>query len=65
MTELTRNDLDSHDWTARASEALIPQKSCHPDRCNPVRKAEQLRVAAEMKKLLMSEEPKGVPKVAG
>ena len=35
MTELTRNDLDSHDWTARASEALIPQKSCHPDRCDP------------------------------
>jgi hypothetical protein len=67
MTELTRNDLDSHDWAARASEALIRAKKLPPGslRSQAVRKAEQLRVAAEMKKLLMSKEPKGVPKVTG
>jgi hypothetical protein len=27
MTELMRNDLDSHDWAARAAEALARAKS--------------------------------------
>jgi hypothetical protein len=32
MTELPRNDLDRHDWAARASEALA---QASPDRCDP------------------------------
>jgi hypothetical protein len=31
MTELTHNDLDSHDWTARAAEALAQAKKLRPD----------------------------------
>jgi transposase len=52
---------------ARASEALIRAKKLPPGslRSQAVRKAEQLRVAAEMKKLVMSKEPKGVPKATG
>ena len=67
MTELTRNDLDSHDWTARGIRGSDTAKKLPPGslRSQAVRKAEQLRVAAEMKKLLMSKEPKGVPKVTG
>jgi hypothetical protein len=30
MTELTRNDIDSHDWAARASEALAQAKKLPP-----------------------------------
>jgi hypothetical protein len=31
MTELTRNDIDSHDWAARASEALAQANKLRPD----------------------------------
>jgi hypothetical protein len=31
MTKLTRNDLDSHDLAARASEALALAKKLRPD----------------------------------
>jgi hypothetical protein len=30
MTELTRNDIDSHDWAARASEALAQANKLPP-----------------------------------
>jgi hypothetical protein len=59
MTEVTRNVVDSHDWAARASEALaratkLPAGS---KRSEAIRKAGQLRVAADMKNLLMAKEP--------
>ncbi|SIO42140.1 hypothetical protein SAMN05443247_05145 [Bradyrhizobium erythrophlei] len=58
MTELTRNYLNIHDWAARASEALIQAKTLPPGllRSQAIRKAGQLRVAADMKNLLMSKE---------
>ena len=31
MTELMRNDFDSHDWAARAAEALALAKKLPPD----------------------------------
>jgi hypothetical protein len=67
MTELRRNDFDSHDWAARASEALAQAKRFPPGsvRSEAIGKAGQLRVAADMKELLMSKEPNGVPKVTG
>jgi hypothetical protein len=30
MTELPRNDLDNHDWAARAAEALAQAKTLPP-----------------------------------
>jgi hypothetical protein len=59
MTELTRNDLDSHDWAARAAQALAQAKKLPPGskRSEAIRKAGQLRVAADMKNLLMSKNP--------
>ena len=67
MTELTRNDLDRHDWAARAAEALAQAKKLPPGsmRSEAIRKAGQLRLAADMKDLLMSKEPNGVLKVTG
>ncbi|WP_154071419.1 hypothetical protein [Bradyrhizobium lablabi] len=67
MTRLTRSDIDIHDWAARASEALanaknLPQGSL---RSQAIRRAEQLRAAADMKNLLMPEQPNGVLKVTG
>jgi hypothetical protein len=63
MTKLTRNDLDIHDWAARASEALTQAKKLPPGslRSQAIKKAGQLRVAADMKNLLMSKEPKRRP----
>jgi hypothetical protein len=63
MTELTRNDPDIHDWAARASEALTQAKKLPPGslRSQAIKKAGQLRVAADMKNLLMSKEPKRRP----
>jgi hypothetical protein len=59
MPELTRNYLDSHDWAARASEALAQAKKLPPGskRSEAIRKAGQLRVAADIKTLLMAKEP--------
>jgi len=53
MTELTR-DIDSHDWAARASEALAQAKKLPPGlkRSEAIRKAEHLRIAADMKNWL-------------
>jgi hypothetical protein len=65
MTELTRNDLDSHDWAARAAAALAQAKKLPPGsmRSDAIRKAGQLRIAADMKKWLISKEPNGATKV--
>jgi hypothetical protein len=54
MTELTRNDIDSHDWAARASEALAQANKLPPglQRSEAIRKAAQLRIAADMKNWL-------------
>jgi hypothetical protein len=51
MTELTRNDIDSHDWAARAFEALAQVKKLPPGlkRSEAIGKAAQLRIAADMK----------------
>jgi hypothetical protein len=59
MRELTCNDLDRHDWAARASEALAQAKTLPPGlkRSEAIRKAEQLRLAADMKNWLMSKAP--------
>jgi hypothetical protein len=59
MTELMRNDLDSHDWAARAADALTQAKKLPPGsmRSEAIRKAGQLRVAADMKNWLMTKKP--------
>jgi hypothetical protein len=58
MTEPTRNEVDDHDWAARAAEALAKAKKLPPGsmRCEAIRKAGQLRAAAEMKNWLMTKE---------
>ena len=67
MTELTRNDLDRHDWAARAAQALARAKKLPPGskRSEAIRKAGQLRYAAEMKKWLIPKPRNGVPKATG
>ncbi len=67
MTELTRNELDRHDWAARAAQALAKAKKLPPGsrRSQAIRKAGQLRFAADMKKWLMPKQRNGVPKVTG
>ena len=59
MTELTRNDLDSHDWATRAAEGLAQAKKLPPGlkRSEAIRKAAQLRIAADMKNWLTAKEP--------
>jgi hypothetical protein len=59
MKTLTRNDLDSHDWAARAARALAQAKKLPPGlkRSEAIKKAEQLRIAADMKNWLMASEP--------
>ena len=46
----TRDNIDSHDWDARASEALANAKKLPPGskRTEAIRKAGQLRIAADM-----------------
>jgi hypothetical protein len=58
MTPLTRNDLDNHDWAARAAEALAQAKKLPPGlkRSEAIRKAGQLRIAAGMKNWLTVKE---------
>jgi len=54
MAKLTRDDFDSHDWAARASQALAQAKRLPPGsmRSEAIRRAEQFRVAADMKSFL-------------
>ena len=65
MTELTRNDLDSHDWAARAAEDLAQAKRLPPGfrRSEAIRKAEHF--AADMQNWLKPKESGSVPKVTG
>ena len=64
-TELTRNDLDNHDWAARASTALAQAKKLPPGskRSEAIGKAGQLRVAADIEKLVDGERASGVMQV--
>jgi hypothetical protein len=57
--KLTRSNIDSHDWVARASEALAQAKRLPPGskRSEAIRKAGQLRAAADMKNWLTVKEP--------
>jgi hypothetical protein len=57
--KLTQGNADRHDWDARASEALENAKKLPPGskRIEAIKKAGQLRVAADMKDLLMAKEP--------
>jgi hypothetical protein len=59
MTKLTRSDLDSHDWAAQASEALAQAKKLPLGfkLSEAIRKAKQLRIAADMKNWLKAKEP--------
>jgi hypothetical protein len=59
MTKLTRNVFDNHDWAARASHALAQAKRLPPGsmRSEAIRKAEELRLAADMKNFLMLKDP--------
>ena len=65
MAKLTRNDLDRHDWAARAAESLAQAKKLPPGlkRSEAIRKAGQLRFAADMKNWLKAKEPNGALKV--
>lgn len=67
MSELTRNDLDSHDWAGRASQALAEARKLPPGskRSEAIRKAGQLRFAADMKEWLTPKERSGMPKQTG
>ncbi len=62
MTELMRNDLDSHDWAARATEALAQAEKLPPglQRFEAIRIATQLRIAADMKSWLTAKRAGGV-----
>jgi hypothetical protein len=64
MKPLTPNDFDSHDWAARAAQALAQAKKLPPGlkRSDAIRKAGQLRIAADMKNWLMVKEPAAGPK---
>ena len=55
----TRDNIDSHDWDSRASEALANAKKLSPGlkRSEAIRKAGQLRIAADMKRWLTAKEP--------
>ena len=59
MKPRTPDDLDRHDRAARASEALAQAKKLPPGlkRSEAIRKAGQLRIAADMKNWLMAKEP--------
>jgi hypothetical protein len=54
----THRNIDRHDWNARASEELANAKKLPPGskRSEAIRKAGQLRIAADMKDLLMTKE---------
>ena len=54
MKPLMPNDFDHHDWATRASEALAQAKKLPRGlkRSEALRKAEQLRIAADMKNWL-------------
>jgi hypothetical protein len=53
------SNIDRHDWDARASEVLENAKKLPPGlkRTDAIKKAGQLRAAADMKGWLMAKEP--------
>jgi hypothetical protein len=55
----THGNIDRHDWDARASEALENAKKLPfgTKRIEAIKKAGQLRLAADMKDLLTTKEP--------
>jgi hypothetical protein len=55
----THNNIDRHDWDARASDALANAKKLPPGskRTDALKKAGQLRAAPDMKHFLMANEP--------
>ena len=55
----TQGNIDRHDWDARASEALENAKKLPPGskRTDAIKKAGQLRIAADMKNFLMAKVP--------
>jgi hypothetical protein len=57
-----QGNIDRHDWDARASDALQNAKKLPPGskRIEAIKKAGQLRIAADMKNLLMAKESNGV-----
>jgi hypothetical protein len=59
MKPPTPNDFESHDWAARAAEALAHAKKLPAGlkRAEAIKKAAQLRIAADMKNWLMAKEP--------
>jgi hypothetical protein len=59
MKSLTPDDPHRHDWAARASDALAQAKKLPPGskRSEALRKAGQLRIAADMKNWLTAKEP--------
>jgi hypothetical protein len=59
MKQVTPKGLHSRDWDARASEALQQANKLPPGskRSEAIKKAGQLRVAADMKSLLMAKDP--------
>jgi hypothetical protein len=67
MKQLTRTGTHSHDWDTRASEALAEAKTLLPglERSKAMKKAGQLRVAADMKKLLTPKKPDKLSKIEG
>jgi hypothetical protein len=56
----TQGNIDRHDWDARASDALENAKKLPPGstRIEAIKKAGQLRIAADMKNLLMAKDSK-------
>jgi hypothetical protein len=62
LKQLTRDNPDSHDWDARASEALANAKKLAPGskRSDAIRKAGQLRMAADMKKSMTPKKPRQI-----
>jgi hypothetical protein len=65
LKQLTGSNLDTHDWDARASEALANAKKLPPGslRNDAINKAGQLRIAADMKKLIASKRPAKLSKI--
>ena len=57
MNQLKHSNLDGHDWDARASDALVEAKKLPPglERSKAMKKAGQLRVAADMKRIMTVE----------
>jgi hypothetical protein len=65
MKQLTHKGLRSLDWDTQASEALAEAKKLPPGlkRSEAMKRAGQLRVAADMKQFLTPKEPNKLSKI--